>query len=81
MIITLTKIGNSKGIIIPARLLKQFGLEREVSLEIEDNKLVISNVQKPRDGWKKAFIEAGAGTEKNLIDGLQNDFDKEDWTW
>ena len=81
MRVTLTRIGNSKGIIIPARLLKQFGIDKEVSLEVENDKIVISNIQQPREGWKQAFLAAGAGNEENLMEGLQNDFDSEQWTW
>ena len=46
----ITQIGSSKGIIIPAYLLKQCGFEKEVSLEVQENKLVISNPKRPREG-------------------------------
>ena len=43
---SVTKIGNSKGIIIPAHLLKQCGFTKEVSLEIKNDTLVISKAKK-----------------------------------
>ena len=78
---SITQIGNSKGIIIPAHLLKQCGFEKEVSLEVKEDALVISSPQKPRQGWQEAFAKAGAGEEELLIDGFDNEFDQEDWSW
>ena len=66
----ITQIGSSKGIIIPAYLLKQCGFEKEVSLEVQENKLVISNPKRPRQGWKEAFAQAGAGEEELLLESL-----------
>ena len=79
---SVTKIGNSKGIIIPSHLLKQCGFTKEVSLEIKDDTLIISKAKKPREGWAEAFIEAGAGKEELLINNdVSNDFDQDEWVW
>ena len=81
MKISLTKIGNSKGVIIPAHILKQCGFTGEVSLEVKDDGLVISKARRPREGWAKAFAEAGAGTEEVLLNDFSNDFDQDEWSW
>ena len=81
MKIPITKIGNSRGVIIPAHLLKQFGFTGEVSLEVKDDTLVISKARRPREGWAQAFTEAGAGTEELLLDDFSNDFDRDEWSW
>ena len=78
---SLTKIGNSKGLIIPAHLLKQCGFTGEVSLEVKDDALVISKARSPREGWVEAFLEAGAGTEELLLEEVTNDFDQDEWSW
>ena len=78
---SITKIGNSKGVIIPSHLLKQCGFTKEVSLEIKNDTLVISKAKKPREGWAAAFIEAGAGEEELLINDGSNNFDKDEWVW
>ncbi len=78
---SVTKIGNSKGVIIPSHLLKQCGFTKEVSLEIKNDTLVISKAKKPREGWAEAFIEAGANQEKLLIHDMSNDFDQDEWIW
>ncbi len=79
---TLTKIGNSRGIIIPARLLRSCGLEGKVSLEERDGKIIISKPANPREGWGASFADAHPDNTELLIDdALPNDFDDEDWTW
>jgi len=78
---SITKIGNSKGVIIPSHLLKQCGFIKEVSLEIKNETLVISKAKKPREGWTEAFIEAGAGEEELLINDVSHDFDQDEWVW
>ena len=64
-------VGNSKGIIIPAKLLKMIGLENIVNVEIEEGKLVISPASKPRSGREemiKAEVEkSGQGNLFYLI--------------
>lgn len=79
---SLTRIGNSKGVIIPAHLLKQCGFEDEVEIEHHDNRIVISPVSKPRAGWAEAIREEGP--DALLLDEAPNepnDFDTDDWTW
>lgn len=78
---SVTKIGNSKGVIIPSHFLKQCGFTKEVSLEIKNETLVISKARKPREGWAEAFIGAGAGKEELLINEESNDFDQDEWVW
>ena len=81
MITTITKIGNSKGIIIPAHLLKQCSFGQKVSLEVKDNALVISNIKQPREGWKEMFARHNADEEPLLMDDVSNAFDEDEWTW
>lgn len=81
MKIPLTKIGNSRGVIIPAHLLKQLGFTGEVSLEIKEDTLVIGKARGPREGWAQAFKEAGAAPEELLFDEISNDFELNEWSW
>lgn len=78
---SLTKIGNSKGIIIPASVLKMCELEDEVLLEIHEGKLIISNSRKPREGWEEAFNKFGAEKDDLIMEDFSNDFDQEEWSW
>jgi len=63
---TIIKIGNSRGIIIPAALLKNLNInvKDKVYLEMKDNELHIKLV-KPREGWDKMFKEEKAKSETN----------------
>lgn len=79
MMITLTKIGNSKGIIIPAAVLKQCGLSGSVALKVEEGKLVISKINAPRDNWEA--LMAKAEKDNASLDIINNDFDDTEWTW
>ena len=51
MRINLVKVGNSKGIIIPAAILASCGLKDAVDLQIKGKKLVIEALKQHRAGW------------------------------
>lgn len=79
---TLTKIGNSKGVIIPAQLLKDCQLDGVVSLEVRDKTIVISKPDESRSGWEEAFVAKASSQDALLIDdSVTNDFDESEWTW
>ena len=78
----LTKIGNSKGIIIPAQFLKTCQLDHTVSLNIQDDTLIVSRPKQPRSGWDAAFAKANTQDNTMLMDETaSNTFDAEEWTW
>ena len=53
------KVGNSKGIIIPAKFLKLIGLSDKVKIGVEDNKLVIeASKEGLRADWNNLFEKA-----------------------
>lgn len=78
------KVGNSKGIIIPAKILKILGFKNKVKMKVEDGKLLISPADKEvREGWEEMIaeeIEENGQPEKLLPDFFE---DKEniDWKW
>lgn len=85
---TITQIGNSKGIIIPAQILKRYGFEGEVFLDLKEDKVILSKEKRPREGWNDAFIaqcdlEEAQNFEKDalLLSDFPNDFDEEEWQW
>ena len=49
------RIGNSRGIRIPKRLLEECRLEETVELEAHKDHLVVRSATKPRGGWEEAF--------------------------
>ena len=66
----LTKIGNSKGIRIPAHLIKQYGFDKGVEIIPEEKGITIKprEQKKPRQGWDEASNEMLARGETLLDD-------------
>jgi antitoxin MazE len=78
---TVRKIGNSRGVLIPAALLAACRIENEIELHIADGRLVMEPVRAPRAGWFDNF-DAGKETatgSSDWPDVLAGD-DK-DWVW
>jgi antitoxin MazE len=68
MKIAIRRIGNSKGVIIPAAVLSQVGLEDEAELRVSDGALVISLPKKAaRDGWAQASKRLAAAGDDALV--------------
>jgi len=62
-------VGNSKGIIIPAKFLKILNLKNKVRLSISENQIIISPVENlPRDGWEERIK---ADIEKNGLPKME----------
>ncbi len=79
----LIAIGNSKGVRIPATLIREAGLEHELDMRVEDGELKISPARSVREGWDQAFAAAARNTADALLidDTLANDFDDQEWHW
>lgn len=80
----LIKIGNSKGIIIPSKLLKLLGFKNKVHIAIEDRRIVITPAQeKPREGWAEMIKEEiqKEGQPERLIPDFFEDEQNNDWGW
>ncbi|MCL1654915.1 hypothetical protein M2T28_20025 [Elizabethkingia miricola] len=76
------KIGNSFGIIIGKKLLEQAEVKEEVSLSIEDSKIIIEAVKSnPRAGWEEMLLKAKSLEDKEFLEDFENEFDKTEWTW
>jgi len=68
MKITIRRIGNSKGVIIPTAILNQIGLEHEADLSVKDGALVIRPPKKEvRAGWSEASKELSASGDDALV--------------
>ena len=63
------KVGNSKGIIIPSKLLKMIGLTDKARIKVLDDKIMIEPIKNPREGWEELIL---ADIEKNGV--LVNEF-------
>lgn len=78
---SLRKVGNSRGIIIPAALLAECGLSDEVELTVQGKKLLVEAVNAPRTGWFTGY-QAEAGDEDTTWLSLPvSETDDEEWVW
>ncbi len=82
----LTKIGNSKGIIIPAHILRECALGEKISMAVENGRLVLSSSGPAHlADWDAQFKAAGAPhlltqEEQEWLD-VPNEWDDQEWTW
>jgi antitoxin component of MazEF toxin-antitoxin module len=82
-------IGNSKGVILNNQLIEAAGLKPDVDVLINAGNGMIyivqvkeTNVNKDLSSWDKQFkaaIKKGAKPEKDMFEGLKNDFDTKEW--
>ena len=78
----IVRIGNSRGLRIPKPILDQAGLEDEVELTVEGDRLVIQPAHRPRAGWSAAALQAAAEDNGALVAPvLPTRFDREEWSW
>lgn len=78
----LVPIGNSKGIRIPKAILRQCGIEGEIELETEGEKIIIRPIRKtPRQGWAEAFRGMSERREDILLIDDALDLDESGWEW
>lgn len=73
MQVSLIDIGTSKGIRLPASVLKMFDSVSKFELHVEENQIILDTIQTPRKGWEEKFK---AGSTPLLI---EDSLDAEDW--
>jgi antitoxin MazE len=77
----LVRIGNSRGIRLPKAIIDQVGLDDEVELRVEEQRLVIVPVKRARAGWADAIQAAGVDTATPLDPSTPTRFDENEWHW
>lgn len=76
---TLRKVGNSRGVLIPAAFLAACRIGNEIEMRQEGRRIVIEPVRNPREGWFDGYQvaedgDAWAGVAETRIED-------EDWQW
>lgn len=80
----LIKIGNSFGIRIPKSLIQQYELSSSIEINLTENGILIKSKKKPREGWKEqiaAAIAQGNTLDRELLEGIADDFTDKEWQW
>lgn len=83
MLTTIRKVGNSKGVLIPAAFLASCQIEADVDMQLQDGQIVIRPVKrKPRDGWfdQAAAVPPEEMTDAQAWDSASVSGDSE-WVW
>lgn len=75
-------IGNSKGIRIPKAILQQCHIEKEVELEVENEKVIVSSIKKEiRKNWDSQFKNMSKKKEDQLLVDDMINLDSAQWEW
>ena len=78
MHIPLRKIGNSKGIILPAALIAACGLKSEVELRLEGKTIIIEPAGTSRSDWFGAYV---AESDMDVWSTIPQDEGTDEWDW
>lgn len=83
MEINIINVGNSKGIIIPAKILKLLGIKDKVQVIVEGNNMIIKPLEPNlRAGWDAQFKKAESlSNNPMLIPDVFEDEEFDDWSW
>lgn len=60
MLITLRKMGNSQGLILPKSVIRQLELGDSLEMQVADGKVILSKPAAVRIGWAEAAAEIAA---------------------
>lgn len=72
--VKLANVGNSKGVIIPKRLLRKYGIYENVEMIEVEGGILITQTQNPREGWGAAFKQAvESGQYETIIPDVLDD--------
>jgi antitoxin MazE len=76
----LRKIGNSKGILIPAALLAACDIKEEVEMRVENNRLIIESiVPQLRQGWFDGY--QAEGDTDAWAELKETSAEQDEWEW
>jgi len=78
MLTTVRKVGNSRGVLIPAAMLAECHIEGAVDITVEAGRLVITPVQNPRTGW---FDGVDLSADEDVWGGWTVEEGCAEWDW
>ena len=80
MLVSVIRIGNSKGIRFPKVVLERLGIKDKVDMEVTDKGIILSPVADiPRKGWAEAFCRLHENNE-DILEDVPGGEDFE-WEW
>lgn len=80
MLVSVIRIGNSKGIRFPKVVLERLGIKDKMDMEVTDKGIILSPVADiPRKGWAEAFCRMHENNE-DILEDVPGGEDFE-WEW
>ena len=73
MQVSLIDMGTSKGIRIPASVLKEMDVPKSFELRIEEGSIILDVLEEPRKGWEQKF----KGNDNTLL--IDDTLDTDAW--
>lgn len=78
----LIRIGNSRGVRIPKRLIEEAGLTEEIEVSVREGAVLITSLRAPRAGWANAARRLREREGDCLLDEpTPTRFDGKEWRW
>ena len=74
------RIGNSRGVILPASVLQEVGATDALSLLVDNGRIILEPVQEPRKGWFDSAAGYQATEEERAWESAPLSDDSE-WVW
>lgn len=75
-------IGNSRGVVIPKLILEQIGIQEEVVMSVEGEKIILSKPKYSlRKNWANDASAIANSGEDHLVLGDFNNEQDGDWAW
>jgi len=82
MMVSVVRIGNSRGIRIPQKILSGLNIQDKVEMVIHKDELIIKNMEKKtRQGWNEAFAKMSEVEADKLIMPENIDSGNFEWVW
>lgn len=81
MILSVVRIGNSKGIRLPKALLEQCHITDKVEVEISGEEISLKPFKRVRENWEQQMKLMHKLKDDKLIISDSIDSDLEDWEW
>ena len=81
MLAEVIRIGNSRGIRLPAYIINECNITDKVEMEVKDGKIILIPVTQPRKEWEEQFKEMHENLDDTLLIDDSLDTDLEGWEW
>lgn len=81
MVLSVVRIGNSKGIRLPKALLEQCHITDKVEVEISGEEITLKPLNKTRENWEQQMKLMHERKEDTLLISDSIDSDFEEWEW